>query len=342
MESQPTCCPNCGNGDPAAFQFNTEFGNTTCTVCALILDDWGESEYYGLYAQAEAVDGSYVVQDIVTVDGSSTQLLVDTIVPSTVLHDSGQPGSTNPNNKKRAKMYSYRRGAYICENGRQAMCTEPQIPPEVLEQIKRYHRDVYTKSNTFRAELARKGRIRKSDVQCILRALDAQREREGVVVRRTMKYTTRYLERWKSIVVALGGKVKVYSPDDLVRVCSELKFYSDKWDLYQPVHHEKDRSTWIFRNRKDFPHLGFMIRHINKKFGLAEMNTEFPIPKTLSARKNLQGYLDWLDGVPRTRYSQTTLPDAKGSVIRKRDPDVEILSGPPEKKQKTISSFFSK
>ena len=96
-----------------------------------------------------------------------------------------------------------------------------------------------------------------------------------------------YLEKWKSIKVLLGGKVKVYTPEQLAKVGSRLIQYSGQWNTDQPPGDKYERTNWRFKSRKDFPNFNFMVRLIHDQLSIKGFDNDFPIPTTPNSVKQL-------------------------------------------------------
>jgi hypothetical protein len=184
------------------------------------------------------------------------------------------------------------------------------VPEDVQQEIiAEYTRKA--NSNYFEKLRAARKYINKRDIQSILRSLDVKHLRESG---ERKKYSTKYLEKWKSIKKLLGGEVQTYTPEEFSRVGARIMQYSSQWDFHQPPSRSKDRSVYKFKNRKDFPNLNFIIRKIHDDIGLKHLNKDYPLPKTRGSIGLLEEYYAFLDNKPIRKFKQTTLPFLKAPV----------------------------
>ena len=117
-------------------------------------------------------------------------------------------------------------------------------------------------------------------------------------------FTTRYLEKWKSIKAFLGGEVRVYTTEELAKVGAKLMRYSGKWDFMQPASDKEIHNLWFFKNQKDFPSVNYILRKIHRELGIKGMDSDFPIPITSNSVKQLNVYI------------QKMHPDDESSVVQ--------------------------
>lgn len=233
---------------------------------------------------------------------------------------------------------SYERRAYLIERLRAAKMEEPRIPEDRVEQIKQQYNE-YCKSNYFRNLRKEHNYITKRDIQQILRALDKKHSPKK------KEYTTKYLEKWKTIKKFLGGKVRTYTHEEYVTVGTKLTKMSRKWDEAQPRSRKDERSTWVFPQRMDFPGFNFLVRKIHRQEGIKGMDSSFPLPVTKPALKKLAVFAEFLDPT-RPVYEQKLLTDGmvevKGSKVIKeksQDDDIVCLN---DFQQTTIVNYFKK
>jgi hypothetical protein len=280
FETEQPTCSNCGNSDVSLFEYRPESDASICQCCGVVLTNIGWLE-----------------------------LTNAVVTPQTAETADNKVGDVPPT--KHAYKGSYDRRAYIVERLRAACLRDPQVPPEDQQLIQQeYIRQAQT--NWIERQRADKKYITKRDIQNVLRSLDKQYK---LKTGKKGTYATRYLEKWKSIKAFLGAPVKVYTPEQVAKVGARLMRFSSQWNLYQPAAHAKDRDVWIFKNRKDFPSINFMIRRIHQDLKLKGMDADFPIPQTTSSKKQLQELAEFLNPSSRPKFKQTTLPFLKQPVI---------------------------
>ena len=105
----------------------------------------------------------------------------------------------------------------------------------------------------------------------------------------------------------LGGKVKVYTAEQLARVGSKLMQYSSQWDIDQPPHDKHDRSRWKFKHRKDFPNFKYMVRLIHDQLGIRGFDGDFPVPTTPNSVRQLKRFATHLEPTLQPKVKQATL-----------------------------------
>jgi hypothetical protein len=193
---------------------------------------------------------------------------------------------------------TYHRRAYLMERLSAACLREPDINDDDKRKIISEY-EAYSQQSWFHKQRYNKRIIDKRDIQSILRSLNKKNN--------TKLFTTRYLEKWKSIKVLLGGTVKVYTPEQLAKVGAKLMQFSGKWDFMQPASDQEKRLHWYFKNRKDFPSVNYMIRLIHRELGIKGMDGDFPVPITVSSLKQLRRYTRKLLPNDQPAFVQQTL-----------------------------------
>ena len=213
-----------------------------------------------------------------------------------------QPGmeETESKTSKPPKVYkgTYHCWAYLMECLSAACFREPDINEDDKKKIKLEY-ELYSKRSWFHKQKQEQGLISKKDIQTILRSLNKKNN--------TKVFTTRYLEKWKSIKSLLGGNVKVYTPEELAKVGAKLMEYSGKWDFMQPASDKEDCVLWFFKNRKDFPSVNYILRKIHHELGIKGMDGDFPIPITGNSIKQLNQYLKKMHPEDETPMVQTSM-----------------------------------
>jgi hypothetical protein len=200
--------------------------------------------------------------------------------------------------------FTYQRRAYINERLSQSIMEEPTIPEEDLRVIiSAYMR--YAKQTYFETLRFESGEITKKDIHSVLRSLNRENN--------TNRWTKLFLEKWKSIKAELlegKGEPLKYTGQELAIVGRELMRFSAKWDEWQPVTRQTERHTWRFPNRKDIPSINYLVRLIHKKYGLEKYNSDWPLPTTPSALKQLHEFAEEFGLKSRgTKYKQLSLKE---------------------------------
>jgi hypothetical protein len=204
---------------------------------------------------------------------------------------------------KRKYKGTYNRRAYIVERIAASCMCEPEIKPDEHKDIIKAEYEKYSNRSYFERLRAQNKLINKKDIQSILRSID---KRNG-----NSKFTTKYLEKWKSIKNMLGAQVRVYTPEESIRVGSSLCQWSGLWNDAQPPSRAEDppeQRPWVFKYRKDFPSLNYMIRRLHKKHGIKGMDSSFPLPVTKGSTGKLSELAEYIDPT-RPKYVQPTLLD---------------------------------
>lgn len=310
-------CPSCQNNDPEEFVYDLGADGSTCKLCGAVLPGMCLADLEAMQSshrinpgeldldmdELQALDSILGVINDVAPGGHSTESTKRKTTRQPKPFGSKKPPKivkqSKPAPKKDFKG-SYARRAYNNELIRAALCLEPVIPDVDLDIIKEYYRKVYSQRDVFQRERAAKKYIKRTDIQVMLRSLDRKHT--------TKRFTQQYLEKWKSIKRHLGGKVKIFTPQETAAIGAQLSILSAKWDLHQPAAHKNERSAWTFEDRKDMPNFNTLVVRIMDKLGIKGYRGDFHLPVTANAQRNLAKYIDFLD--PDTNkpvFKQSTL-----------------------------------
>jgi hypothetical protein len=287
-EQSDVGCTNCGNKDATLFQYISDNDSCTCTNCGAVLDNLGWAEYVSM-APGPIQDIAMGLVELATEVGDQQ----------------------TKNARKKAWKGTYNRKAYAVERIRAAVCEEPKIVNEDHIQAIKDEYALYANQNMFQQLRATQGYIKKRDIQAILRSIDRKRgktrfsKKKGIEVPYN-EFCTKYLEKWKSIKILLGGDVKKYTPEEAIRIGTWIVQHSQKWNYAQPPSRKETREDYKFPERTDFPAINFMIRRGHRRLGIRGMDTSFPLPVTRKANERLHHYAEFLDPT-LPKFKQLTL-----------------------------------
>lgn len=180
---------------------------------------------------------------------------------------------------------SYHRRAHLMERLSQSLCREPEIEDRDKQSIQ----EIYDGWKNYEQKFAERVRnlqekLHKRDIQRILRFLNNKEQ--------TIKWTTKYLEKWKSISRFLYkyehnqdyvGPLQI-SENNVIKIGSKFLRFSNLWDLL--------KQEGQFPERKHFPNYNFIITLIAKDLCNIELDPEeFPLPSTKCQQKLIKYYL---------------------------------------------------
>lgn len=182
--------------------------------------------------------------------------------------------------KENEKETSYQRKSHIMERLSQSLCREPNIPDSILDDIRKRSNQL-RKEDTGYSRRFRKCKISKQDVQRLLRHLNEEKN--------SSIYTTKYLEKWKTIrSILLGEDYKEYfMPDnDVIRLGFLMNQFSEAWNRL--------KLKGMFPERKHFPNFNFMFCKIAAFAKIQIKEGEFPLPKSTKCISKLEKYFQEL------------------------------------------------
>lgn len=157
---------------------------------------------------------------------------------------------------------TYQRRAHITERLSQSLCKEPLIQKSHKELILQAGFKIAQKDPEFKTRVLTRS-IKKRDIQKILRALN---RKEG-----TKTFTTRYLEKWKSIRSFLLNEEPPKLPQNkIIRLGYRMQQFSNLWD--------RKKQDGEFQERKHFPNFNFMFTKLASLDDIQIPIDEFPLP----------------------------------------------------------------
>jgi hypothetical protein len=151
----------------------------------------------------------------------------------------------------------------------QALGREPKIKDSDLAEIKSQYADSNPPADA---------KLTKRDIQRILRSLNAKHK--------SKRYTTCYLEKWRSIRAFLTGEEETEEDVGIVRLGYIFKAFSDKWD-------EMTMEEGRFPERRHFPNFNFMFNQIIRLPGIkVKVNpSNFPMPSRKCSERLMPYFL---------------------------------------------------
>jgi len=257
----PFICPNCGNSDENHFlrQDPPRDDYYVCTVCGECDLDLDFADYNGTWVSEVVASGSVGTEE--------------------------NSGNQKPTSRKMANdgVSTYHRRAHLMERLSQALCREPQIEDKDLQTI----REIYEGWKQFDPNFSERVRkeeehLSKKDVQRILRFLNAKEK--------NTKWTTKYLEKWKSVSRDLYNLEHHkdfdlgISENDVIKIGSKFIRFSNLWDEY--------KKSNCFPERKHFPNYNFILTLIANDLCNIQLNPyEFPLPSLKCQARLIKYYL---------------------------------------------------
>jgi hypothetical protein len=256
-------CPICGDDDVDNLREPSVGGSDlfTCANCGANNIDITFEEF-DLFRRRTAKN--QLVSDDVLRALASDDFVLDTSLPA-LLQFFRPAGKT------------YNRNAHFNERLSQHLCREPEIPEEHLALIKVWCEKMDKDSLWYSRRIHKK--LKKEDIRRLLRLIDKKRKEKP-------KFTSLYLEKWKSIRADIyGDEAPVLKWENVIKILSILSRFSAKWKEIQT-----DSQGPRFPNRIHFPNINYIILEIARYEDIKLPVEEFPPPKTAKCREKLKKY----------------------------------------------------
>ena len=247
-------CHNCGNSDTNEFirQEPPRDDYFTCTKC-------GECD----------IDLDYFEQ----------QYTEEVLQSGTIINQQNLSTRRSANDN----ISTYHRRAHLMERLSQSLCREPEIPDNDKQAIQEIYDGWKKFDKTFTQRIGNiQEKLYKRDVQRILRLLNSKEH--------NMKWTTKYLEKWKSISRFLykyehnTEMTLQITENQIIKIGSKFITFSHLWDRL--------KQEGKFPERKHFPNYNFILTLIAKDLCNIELDPEeFPLPSLKCQQKLIKYYI---------------------------------------------------